>query len=585
MSITADKLPDLARSRETEGPPAGDTFSRASEYVARHREHKARIAVYDAVVSGHWNTIWPDGTTTQSMPKIANHVPGDVVDLANLVGGPEPGIAVPQVNDEPRNLKNALLRQQVLYTYRKENRLKRLRKKTAIDLVSTGLACWVIWPHYGDDPLRSYPRYIRKDPRIVYPDPNLTDPNEVSSLVIRYITKARLVAAAYPQVATQLFTEHERTQGALSTSDLEVVEFYDKNGCHKVAHRAARDGRYKSRTVTLAYVRNFLGSPLALIAAPESADGQFRGQFDESIPPLDTANKMMEMHIADMADRIFAEKIVMGQWDNPEDAGPGATLYTSDYQAKIDRAQPANSSQQLYQDISLLMQSSREAGGVPPARVGNVDQNIISGTGITALQGKLVTNVSAYQDVLGDLEERANALALQVDEIYMEAEGKILSGIAGGRSFNGAYTPSRDIAGQYENRVAYGPGAAVDSYNRSVQAFQKLEYGTISKRKAMEQDGDVEDVAAMESEIAKELVLSGFIAGLSAPETDLLTRAKAASLMAQGKTVEEVAQMFAVEMAAAQEQAAAVEEVVGPEPGAAAEEPQVSLPPLPVRRY
>lgn len=575
----------LAQVRADEAPPtATDVYSQAADYIGRHREHKSRIARLDALARNEVNTVWPDGSVTQDVMKLAEYVTSDIDDLASLVGGYEPTIVVPQASDRPKDLEAATRLQHILYTYRRVNRVKRLRRQTAIDLIGTGLACWVVWPKY-EDPLHSYPQFMRRDPRTVFPDPSLSDPAALSSLVVSYTTKARLLAASFPQLRTELFTSAELRQDPnLSTENVQVVEFYDNEWCIKIAHRPAKDRRFNPRSITIAAVRNRLGTPLALIASRETQDGQFRGQFDTALEPLATANKMMELHLAQMSDSIYAEKIIRGLWDNPEDIGPGATLYTTDYQASIDRAQTANSSPQMYQDIQMLLQQSREAGGIPQARHGVVDQNIISGQGINALQGKYVTLVSTYQELIGDLEERANSVALGVDVAYMDYPDKALAGIAGGRSFTGTYTPSKDII-SVDNRVVYGAGSGLDSYNRRIANIQDMQYQLISRRAARAQLDTVEDVAAMEAEIFREQLVDGFVAGIAAPETDLATRAKALALAAEGKMPEEIAAIIQkAQEEQAQAQAAMQTEmaaIMGEEqPGLAQAGAMPALPPI-----
>ena len=590
MPIDTDELPGIVASRAHDDPPTPtDIHTLAADYVGAHREHKARVAIYDAIVDGRWNTVWPDGSATQDMPKVAEYVSGDTEDLAGLVAGPEPSVIVPQDSDSPKDLTAAVTRQQILYTYRRLNKLKRLRRKTAIDLVSTGLSCWVVWPDYNS----YFPRIVRKDPRIVYPDPALDDPAELSSLAVRYMTKARIILSQYTHLIPELYTNAEIQRGEWrgSNENLEIIEFYDRDWCIKLLHRGAKDARYRNRTIQLAAIRNFASNPLALIAYRESADGRFRGQFDKAIPVLGTANKLMELHLAQQADMIFAEKIIRGQFDNPEDIGPGANLYTMDYQANIERAETASSSQQLYQDVQLLLDQSREAAGIPQGRHGAVDQNIISAQGINALMGKYATAVTGYQETIGDLEQRANSLALEIDEKYLDASDKMLSGIAGGRSFSGEYTPSEDIAGEYENRVTYPAGSAMDSYNRTAQAVQQTQYRIISRRKAMELSDTVEDVPAMEAEIFKEALMDGLLTSLADPATDLLTRLEPLADLLKGSTPEEVALALRDKVAAQAEQQAAAgaaeAELLGATAAApaAAVEQGPALPALPGRNY
>lgn len=600
----ADNLQRVAQQRTWDTPPTPtDVYNVASDYVGYHRSHKFQIAKYDAIVDGRWNTVWPDGSITQNMPKVAEYISSDTEDLAGLVAGPEPSIVVPQKNDEPANVENALRRQQILYTLARINRMKRLRHKTAIDLVSTGLACWVVWPDYNS----GYARIGRKDPRIVYPDPSLDDPTEVTSVVVRYMTKTRLLVAMYPHLRNQLFTDHEIRRGddVSSNEEAEVIEFHDKDWSIKIVHRGPKDARYKGRDILLAQVPNYAYCPLALITYRDSADGRFRGQFDKAIPPLGTANKLMELHLAQAADEIFAEKIVKGQFENPEDVGPGAVLYTMDYQAAIDRAKTAASSPQMYNDVRMLLDASREAAGIPQGRHGAVDQNIISAQGINALMGKYATAVTGYQTLEADLEERAYGLALCVEEKYLgyddagKPRTKELSGIAGGRSFEGTYVPVEDIAGQYEARVSYPAGSSMDSYNRGIQAIQQVNYRLISRRKAMELSDTVEDIDSMESEIFREGLIDAFMATLADPAaTDLFTKADAVAMLQKGKTPSEVIMAIRDQMAAAQEAAAAEAQaqasLVGAAPtGAGAEvaptavpaEQMGPLPALPGRSY
>ena len=276
-------------------------------------------------------------------------------------------------------------------------------------------------------------------------------------------------------------------------------------------------------------------------------------------------------------------------WDNPEDIGPGATLYTTDYQATIDRAATANSSLQMYQDLQLLLNQSREAAGVPAARHGDISQNIASAQFVNAIQGKYITLVSTYQELIADLEERANSVALAVDKAYMDWPDKVLAGVAGGRSFSGTYTPTLDISG-VDNRVVYGAGSGLDSYNRRIANIQDMQYGLISKRAARAQLDTVEDVVAMEAEIFREQLVDGFVAGIADPQTDLQTRAKALALASEGKNAEEIAAIIQAEQEAqAQEQAMqqqAMEAVMGgqEQAGLAQEGAMPQLPPMRVRR-
>lgn len=549
-----DRMFDLAKQRGMEAPPADDIYARAADYVGYHQAHKERIRKLDAILNGNWQTVFPDGSVTSDMPKVADFISSDLEDLSALVAGPEPSTICPPANDTEREMRASLTRQHIIATYRRENQYHLVRRRLALDLIGTGLCCLVIWPNYdADDMTRAYPMYQRKDPRHVFPDPNLSNPTEVSSLVVAYRTKARVLAATFPHIRNALFTQHERDR--FDTSDVEVVEYYDEEWCIKVAgYRAS--GERRPRTALIAQARNLVGCPLALIQARPTPDGKFRGQFDKAIAPLGTANKIMELHLMQLADEIFSEKIVRGVFDNPQDVGPGATLYTTDPSANIERATPAGSHPQMYNDVQLLLSQSRESAGVPAARHGDIDQNIASAQFVNAIQGKYITAVNSYQFLLADLEERANTLAFKVDEVYM-GWPKQLTGIVGGRSTAEDYDPLTDIAGRYDNRVVYGAGSGLDSYNRRLAIIQDIQYGLASRRTGRSQLDYVSDVLAEEAEIARERMEDGFLAMMADPNgLPPEQRLRALALASEGHSVFEIATILDEEAraAAAQQQ-------------------------------
>ena len=399
MKPTVDDLPALVRARALEAPPPNDVFSQASTYVAAHNAHKKRIARLDAITDERWDTVWPDGTVTTDMARISDFISSDLDDFTSSIAGPQPSVQVPARTDRDSDVLAATQLQNILATYRQVNNRHLQRLQLAADLVGTGLACEVIWPDFR----RGYPRFMRRDPRIVYPDPDFADPNELSSLVVSYQVQARILAKAYPAalLASELFTQGESKEWG--SRWVQVYEFYDSEWCIKVAGTASGPYNRKQRAVMLASIPNYVGRPLAVIATRTTPDGQFRGQFDKSIAPLATANKLMELKLAQAADEIYATKIVRGAFDNPDDYGPGAVLTTMDYQASITREEVARSSPDFYNDINMLITASRSAAGVSEARsAGGVPQNIISGQGITALQGKQIASVMNYQLRMAD---------------------------------------------------------------------------------------------------------------------------------------------------------------------------------------
>lgn len=547
-----------------EAPPTTDIYAIATGYVAENRDHKNRIQILDNLTAGRWATIWPDDTVTADMPKIADFVTSDLEDMSALIASYVPTVVCDPDSDRESDIRKAERRAHALATYRRASRLDMTRRELAMDLAGTGLAAMVVWPDYwSSDERFRYPIYIRKDPRHVYPDPAMSNTDEVTSVVVSYRTKARVLAKQFPHIRGALFATHE--QSYFDSADINVVEYYDSDWCIKLA--AWHPHGQKARTTQIAAIRNLVGCPLITLAKRPTFDGRFRGQFDKAIGPLGTANRMMELHLAQMSDMIYAEKIIKGVFDNPQDVGPGATLYTTDYQADVYRAKPAGSHNQLYQDIQVLLDQARQAAGVPAARHGDIDQNIASAQFVTAIQGKYITAVSNYQLLLADLEQRVNTLAFKVDEAYLDYPNKVLAGVAGGRTFAGTYTPSRDIAGNHENRVIYGAGSGMDAYNRKLSVIQDVQAGLVSRRTATGQLEYVQDVLAEEAEMAREALSNAFLQIIANPNTsDLGSVVQALALTTEGRTLGEVAkQFYDAQQAAAAEQAAAQQQLVGGE--------------------
>lgn len=529
MSLSAKEVTELRDERVFEPPPASNIYSRSTSYVGKHTRHKARIRLLDAIIDNRPEMVWPDllpDTQMQArarIPVIGNPIRRDIEDMGKLAGGTEPTTIVDALRPTDKAQAAATLLVQVLASYRRRNRTKRLRKKTATDLAKAGLSCWVIWPDYDE----GFPRYVRRDPRDIYPDPGWRDGEDLRDLICSYTVKARELEELHPGVMSELFTLAERRDAG--KRDVDVVEFYDKNVSMKVAGIKRTPG---SSATTLMALENRIGKPLAIIGTRLSADEEFRGQFDDALAPLGVANQMLVMMLDDMINQIYAQPWFKGRWDNLDEFGTGAALHTDDPVAEAGRIEPSHSNPQLFAHSQQLLQNARMTTGIPETRQGQAEQSIISARGIEALQGGLLTQVDDYLDTMADVEERANSLALAVDEMYLgypayvkvgdkwEGRGEPIrrnvSGMNAGANFSVSYT-AKDIAERYDNRVVYGEGSGFDSYNRTAHVGQIVNFGFRSKRWGrMQIQGDV-DVQDDEAQMFREQLEAGLTAQLQQP--------------------------------------------------------------------
>jgi hypothetical protein len=547
MPLSPDDVVEIRDERIAAAPSAEELYVTSTSYVNHHRLWKDRIRALDNVV----NDIAPL-LASNSVPAdkrwqtfyIANSIKGDLHDVGMLVGDPKPTVVRDPADEGDKAQEDATLVQQVLAHYRRRSRLDRQRRLLAMDLAGAAAACWVIWPDLQEpDPTRAFPLYIRKDPRYVFPDPAWTGGDDLANMVITFRQKARTVETAYPGTLAKLFTADELMEA--SNAEFDIVEFYDPSISMKVAVFAGRlKGKDQHRATEIASLPNLVGRPLVVMGSRLAFDGQFRGQFDAAIAPLSAANAMFNMHLDQLADMIYSEKEVHGQWENAQDVGPGATLFTNDPGAKIIRTPPAGSHPQMFADIQLLREQAREAAAVPQARQGEISQNIASAAFVTAVQGKLATQVGDYQLALADMEERANSLALAVDEKYLDANEKPISGTAAGRHFSTKYTPSVAIKGNYDNRVVYGEGQGLDRMNRKIAILQDKNSGLISERRARIEGTEVEDVLAEERQIYREAFEKSVVAGMVLPDTPIHMRLQALDMLEEGKSMKEIAKML-----------------------------------------
>lgn len=553
MSIKGSDLPKIRDARVQDFESWGrDIYALNTSYVSHHRQWKDRIRRLDRVMDNKWPIKYDDNAAREEEAKIADMITSDLHDVGLLAGDIEPTVVCdPQVKKGQSTDKaqdRALLRQQILTNHRRRSGLAMKRVRLAMDLAGAGAGCLVVWPdRYGPQEER-FPQYHWKDPRYIFPDPDCKDGLDLLNMTISYRVKGRALAADYPDVLSRIYTAQELKYNPKEADnrELEVIEFHGPGESLKMVGLNRSQGARKDlRTTVLDGFTHDLGKPLAIMGMRPSFDGQLRGQFDTSIGPLQSANLLFHLMLDQMGRFVYAMELWTGQFDNPDDAGAGARI-RGELGAKIERVAPDAVNPQIFAMYNTLKSESQLAAGVSSARHGDVSQSIISAQGVDRLQGKQTTQVAAYQEIIADMEERANALALEVDEKMLGGVEKSIAGTVEGGSFQRTYEPKRDIAGVYQNRVEFGAMASMDRFNRSVQVQGQVAGGIISERRARSELLTDVDIDAEARQIAKEQIEKGVIAGLQQPTTpetwltQVQMRLRAAELLDKGKTVGEM---------------------------------------------
>ena len=514
-----------------------DYYGRVASYVdtVKMQAWKGRIRKLNDIVDNNWPNVFPEFEKSPTVGNlVGNSIKADLTDVALLAGTPKPSVVVdPEDRDKDSDEKRAAKLQRILLGYWYANDFDVLRPWLAGDLAGTGMCCLVVYP----DQDSGAPLYIRKDPMYVYPDRSYKGLNKIDDLMYVYREKLRIVEEEYPGTTAELLRTREVAAKALP-DEVEVIEFYDKTECVKIA--GVQLDKKNRRAALLASFRHDLGKSLAVIGMRPSFDGQFRGQFDDSIGPLGVKNEIMNLQLQGIGREVWP---IIHAWGDAikegESIGPGATIETGDQTSGgVEVVTPGAANPQVFAQLQSLTDESRTSSGIPAQRGGQELPSIISAAGVRAVQGKYSTQIEGYHTIFADMFARANSLALELDEKFLAGD-KVIPGSGGER-----YNPERAINGKYANRVMYGEGSGLDKANNTQLILMLKNAGLIPDSYAMERVTE-SDPGFLQREMARETLDKAFLLGLATPEVPLHIRAQARKMFEEGKSIPEIAEALA----------------------------------------
>jgi hypothetical protein len=152
------------------------------------------------------------------------------------------------------------------------------------------------------------------------------------------------------------------------------------------------------------------------------------------------------------------------------------------------------------------------------------------------------------------MREHVHYVTLGLDEKWLPGEKMLNRAIGRKRT----YKPEKDIAGQYEVKVTYGPGAGLDRLNTDVRLLQYYGNGVISKERVLQNTDIVEDpvaeIARREREDQRGIIVQRFAGD---PNTSLDTLIDALAIQEeQGVDLVEALMQLRAAGASTQQQAA-----------------------------
>lgn len=558
MPATPDQIRDELARREFAKVVWANRLGRGMDQF--YVDWKDQIETNDRMYRGDWTLDWPDGTVEQAKPVIMNLTQVAIDDFGRLAMEVQPQIRCISKGDADKPQKRAMRREAIVKTYDAVNEIEEHNHMIALDLAQTGVGLEAVTydePNDGED---CYPRFTRIDPRGAYP--RFVNNRLVDLIVVQRMEK-ELVGPAFDLDLANYFDGAELGK----TVEVEVIDYYDSQAFSRIiglvygtrGMYVSGKPRIKTEKISastpVAEVSRWdhnLGKPVIAWARLKTADGMFRGFFDQLKGATLTQNRILNLLITGAEQFVYAPFIEY-DIDNPNDPpGPKTVYHGRSADARMMRVPNSGMPPEVVFALQYLERQARAGANYPESRQGEVSQSIASASFVNSTMGNLTTMVKGGQKELANLWRRRNSLALEVDQKFCKGENKPLSISSG---VFATYTPATDID-SYDNKVIYGAGAGLDALNKKAAIANDINLGIASKMTAREQSDYIEDEAGEANQIAKEKTEDAILARLlTDPNTGMAMLMHFAQLLSTGMDVLTAAAILASE--AEDQQAAA----------------------------
>lgn len=424
---------------------------------------------------------------------------------------------------------------------RRVNRLQRKQGRRAREYVAFGSTCRLILPS-SDGPMA---HWSRRDPLAALPG-FLSDPDDVvpPDIICTSVRSWRWLLKNYPDEAAFLYVG----KNAPGLNDLfDMVEYLDhEQHLLMIVGRPDESGRGTRRTeprqipgvyyglrnrvftgpdqagsygrheaVVLRHARNLAGVPLGVVPGRTGLDLERRGMVDGQVPLYFRMQRLTALWDEAIDRGVYPEEWLV----NPN--GEARVIVQADGRegtlGEITNGtivtRDLNPGYQTPQAISQLERMLRIEGPLPAEATGESPSNVR-----TARRGSEI--MSATLDF--DLAETQDTFA-DADRAELECAAAVMKGYFGGKSVS-FYVPSKEkgAAASYRpadlfEHVAFDvsyPSPGADANDLYLRNIQKVGAKTMSRRTAMEMDGDLEDVEGELDTIVADDLEEALLAGL-----------------------------------------------------------------------
>jgi hypothetical protein len=438
--------------------------SKVDALKQRYTERDDRMSDVLDVRRGNLANVAPD-LFPEGIPKamIANFIDVAARDISEVLA-PLPSLNCSTSNMNNERVKRRADRRTVIANhYVQSSKLQSQMYYGADWYLSYGFLPIIIEPDFVtamprirvENPLGAYPEYDRH--------------GRITSYTKRYLKTIRELVNEFPEYESQIIGRQGRDNTDLE-SNLELIRYEDAD---QITLFLPERGDFE-----LARTPNPMGKVCVRVARRPGIDPDDpRGQFDDVIYP-----QLARARFAWLA-MDAAEKSVNAPLAVPQDVqefafGPDAILRSS--QPQGIRRVGLDLPPAAFQEQQILENELRMGARYPEGRSGQIDANIITGSGVQALLGGFDTQIKASQQIMQELFEDVIGLCFEMDERMFGGIKKV-TGVHAGASYELEYDPAKDIQGDYTVQARYGLMAGLDPNRALIFALQALQANLASR--------------------------------------------------------------------------------------------------------
>src|SRR5215207_93746 len=512
---------------------------------ARYAERDIRQENIASAVKGEFGALDPDGEAIEQ--RSLNWIQVGAEDTAEA-SALMPTLRVVPSSAGPKARDRAARMERIGAGYMDISRMDLLIPQSVLQASLYGFFAWVITP---DKSIKA-PMIELRDSRTIYPEPGHRPGSPIQRcMVVREVDFTQLSEDHQAKMADYLNGANDLWKTQMKVT---LIEWYDQDEMVLAALFDSRWGQYQGGTtpgtytpVELERIENRIGHCPVVVGSRITFDGEFRGQWDQTIGPA-MAHQRLRSMLIDYADQAVYSDLWVKDQIGEVPWGGGAMIQLGP-QGDIGRVEPARSGLDVWRDLEALENEIHTGGRWPKSRPGEIDQSIASAKFLETASGMMSTAIRTYHLILKHALEKALRVCYLQDRAWFPGV-KTTAGILRNQEFLDEYDSRKDIDPSYRVKVEYGLGLGRDPGQAAVLGIQYHQNGFVSTEYIQENIEGVTDVALEQRRInqstfedmMKAKLLKGVEEG-TVPDRALLEMLRG---IEQGKTLSDLFEKYIV---------------------------------------